>query len=212
MFDMEQKNRSSDILCKEIREQSDEEVQVLMDQAEKEVQRILDEARQDAQKRCDELNREARIQAEHIRKKILSGVHLEIKKENLSSREEMFVKIFKMVRDRFDQFRKTPEYRSFLKRLIQEGAMALDQETLQIQSGDAERKILHQEMLREIEKSIQKQSGKNIHLMLSDTMISDGGVVLVSSNGRTRFDNTLSARMKRMQDEMRLMAIKRIFG
>jgi vacuolar-type H+-ATPase subunit E/Vma4 len=47
-----------------------------------------------------------------------------------------------------------------------------------------------------------------VQFSLSGEALRDGGVVLVSEDGRTRFDNSFSARLRRAQDAMRFAAAK----
>ena len=203
---MKEESKPSKILREEIRGQSETEAAVILEQAEKEAERIIGEAESEAQKIRSGLIKKAEIQAEGVRKRILSSVHLEIKKQNLQAREEMLLKLFELVQEKLEQFRKSPEYGSFLEAMIIEGALALGFENLHI-----ERKLLSRPFLDKIEKNIDKEDRK-VNLSLSDEKIDEGGVIVTTEDGRARFDNCFSARIHRNQDEMRLLAIKKITG
>ena len=208
---MKEESKPSKILREEIRGQSETEAAVILEQAEKEAERIIGEAESEAQKIRSGLIKKAEIQAEGVRKRILSSVHLEIKKQNLQAREEMLLKVFELVQEKLEQFRKSPEYCSFLEAMIIEGALALGFENLQILAGEIERKVLSKPFLDKIEKNIDKEDRK-VNLSLSDEKIDEGGVIVTTEDGRARFDNCFSARIHRNQDEMRLLAIKKITG
>jgi V/A-type H+-transporting ATPase subunit E len=206
---MKEESAPSKILQKEIREQSETEAAVIMEQAEKEAGRIIGEAESEARKIRSSLIKKAEIQAKGIRKRILSSVHLEIKKQDLQAREEMLLKLFQIVQEKLEQFRKSPDYGSFLEAMIIEGALALGFENLNILAGEIERKLLSRQSLDRIEKQLEND-GRKVNLSLSDEKIDEGGIIVTSADGRARFDNRFSARIRRNQDEMRLLAIKKI--
>ena len=206
---MKEENAPSKILQEEIREQSEAEAAVILEQAEKEAGRIIGDAESEARKIRSDLIKKAETKAVGIRKRILSSVHLETKKQNLNAREEMLSKLFRLVQEKLEQFRKAPEYGSFLETAVIEGALALGFEKLHILAGEIERKLLSRQSLDRIEKQLDKEDRK-VNLLLSDEKIDEGGVIVTSEDGRARFDNRFSARIRRNQDEMRLLAIKKI--
>jgi V/A-type H+-transporting ATPase subunit E len=206
---MKEENTPSKILQDEIREQSEAEASVILEQAEKEAGRIIGDAESEARKIRSDLIKKAETKAEGIRRRILSSVHLEIKKQNLMAREEMLSKLFQLVQEKLEQFRKSSEYGSFLETAVIEGALALGFENLRILAGEIEQKLLSKSFLDRIVKQLD-QEGRKVILSLSDEKIDEGGVIVTSEDGRARFDNRFSARIRRNQDEMRLLAIKKI--
>ena len=115
---MEEPKSSRQNLLKEIQEQSQTEIAAVMEQAEKEAGKILEEARNQAEKIRSEQIKKAENMAEGIKKKILSGVHLETKKQTLHIREEIITKIFNHVREKLDKFRETDAYVPFLEKMV----------------------------------------------------------------------------------------------
>jgi len=211
MCSTENENTSSDVLQKEIQNQSQREAEMILSQADKEAKQILDAARSEAERIRGDIIGKAENQAATIRKKILSGVHLEVKRQTLRVREELLAKIFNGVEERLHAFRKTEGYTDYLQKLVIEGILALDTDTIQILSGDVEKKLLsHEGVITKIENNVRERIGRKIKLNLSKRVLPEGGVVLVSSDERMLFDNRFPARMKRMKNEMRLEAVKRV--
>jgi vacuolar-type H+-ATPase subunit E/Vma4 len=204
---MAQENTSADALRKEILERSGADAKAVIDRAESDAARVKAEAKSEAGKFQAELLKKAAVQAEAVRKRILSGVHLEVKKQHLQVMEETLSRIFQQVRDRLEAFRKDKSYGAFLEKLAVEGIEALDSAEIQILPGAAERPLLTRDRLTAIEKEAEKRQRK-VRLVLSDQTLADGGLVLVSGDGRTRFDNTFSARIRRYQGELRMTAMK----
>lgn len=205
---MEGQKQSSDLLRQEIVNQSKTEADAILDQAEKDAKVILDQAGKSADQIHDDLMKQARARSEAIERKILSGVHLEVKREQLRARETMLNTLFDTVRKKFIQFRKSTDYKSWIHSMVVEGVRALGSDQAAIVVHPEDRNLFGAAVLKSLETEIQKQYGISCKLVLSEKGHEDGGVILESPDGRTRFDNTFSARMKRLQDELRLLAIR----
>jgi V/A-type H+-transporting ATPase subunit E len=204
---METGNASADALRKEISERSKADVKAILDEAERDAGRIRVEAKTEAEKFQAETLKKAAVQAEAMRKRILSGVHLEVKKRHLQVMEETLFKIFLQVGEKLDAFRKDKGYGAFLDVLLLEGIEALDSAEILIIPGAAERPLLTKEKLSSMEKEAERRK-RTVRLALSDQTLAEGGVMLISADGRTRFDNSFSARIRRFQNEMRMTAMK----
>jgi len=204
---MEEQKTSSDVLRKEILEQSKAEAKSILDQAEQEKAKALSEAKASAEQVKTETLRKVQLQADAARKRVLSGVHLEVKKQTLQVREDAVRKISGMVREKLDAFRKAKEYGPFLRKLVMEGVLALDSGNLTVVPGDVERPLLTGNFLNGIADEA-KKLGKTVQLTLSKNTLPEGGVILESADGRTRFDNSFSARSQRYDDAMRMVAAK----
>lgn len=210
MLESEEQNSTSDVIREEIRNQSQNEAEAILAQGEKEALQILDSARAEAEKIHADLIQKAEIQAEGIRKKILSGVHLEVKRQTLRARESLLSTIFDKIKEKLFAFRQTEAYANYLKRLVAEGMTALDAEIIQVLGGDVERALLQRDFIKEIEKDVLTRTGREIKLKVSERILPEGGVVLVSSDEKMLFDNRLTTRMQRMRNQMRLKAVKRV--
>lgn len=209
---MEDQKVSSEILRQEIKSQSEKEAAKILEQAEQEAQVIIERARSEAETIKAERMKKAETQAEAVRKRILSGVRLELKRQALEGREEVMVKIFKAVEEKFRAFMKKPEYLDFIKMEVMEGVAALDGEKFQVISGELERNLLNRSVLKQLEEAAHKQHGRGISLTLSERIPSDGGVVIATHDGKTQFNNRISARIDRLKNELRLLIIKQVFN
>jgi len=198
----------SDILCREISNESRTEAREILEQAERDAAQREKEAQAVAGRIEAEIISRASAQADALKKRILSGLHLEIKNQKIRAREAFLLKLFDLVRQRLEVFRSSGEYPEFIRQSVLEGTLALGMDAVEIVSGDKEKALLGPEMLRTIEAEIRKVSDRPVSLSLSRETLNEGGVVLMSPDGRVRFDNSLSARMKRVQDPMRLLAVK----
>jgi len=207
---MESSQSSSEVLRKEILEQSQNEVAAILNQAEKEKTRILQEAREEAEKIHSQAMRKAQKEADVVQRRILSGVHLEIKQESLRQREKLIGQLLSAVEEKFEEFRASENYIQFLEKIILEGLIALDVRQVVIQAGDVEKRLLQKQALDSIQTRFKKRYSKDVHLTVGDEILSEAGVILEDDQKRLKFDNRFSARIHRMQNELRLTILKEL--
>lgn len=202
---------SSELLIKEILEQSASEAKTILEQAQIEVDRQINKTKKEAEAEQEQIIKNAQLQAEAIRKKILSHVKLEVKKQQLENREKTIKRIFQDLTDRLNNYRQHPDYRSFLNDSIVEAVAALQGNHIHLQVGKGEKKLLDPKGLKTIEKQALERAKRKVTLKVVDDLIHEGGVLAVSSDGRMRFDNRFSAQLRRIEDKLRLMIVKEIF-
>lgn len=202
---------SSEILRREIVTQSEAEAADILKQAQVEVSRILNDAEKEAEKYTADVIRKADSAAEGIQRRILSGVHLEVKKRKLRSRETIIRQLFQQLNQRLETFRHDSAYLNVLEQLVIEGVLAVNDDSLHLECGDVEAKLLSPQMLQSITEKVQKETGRTIAITVSPQTGRDGGVVVAAKNGRTRFDNRFSARIKRNLDVLRLKVVQAVF-
>lgn len=202
---------SSEILRREIQEQSEKEVEGILEQAGREVGRVLSEARAEAEKSGKAVRKAAESRAEAVRKRILSGVHLEVKRQELRAREDVVARILSSIGERWEDMRGTKEYVHVLEQFVAEGVSALDGDAFRIEAGEREGRLLTKAVMAGIVRRIEESARRTVSLSLGEKTLTEGGVVIVAADGRTHFDNRFSARMARQRDRMRLEIAKRLF-
>lgn len=204
---METNQATADALCREILDRSGADSRAALEAARTEAGRIVEAARAEADQFRTETLKKSQAQAETLKKRILSGVHLEVQKRRLQVTEETLTRIFGMVKERMEAFRRDKAYGAFLDRMVLEGVQALESDEVKAVAGDVERGLLTKERLSALEKEAAK-AGRTVRITLAPEPLAEGGVVLLSSDGRTRFDNGLSARVRRYENAMRMKAMK----
>ena len=205
-------DRQPNVLKQEIMNQSVQEAAAILKQARTDAERTLESAEKEAGRIREEYLRKAEMQAEAVKRKILSGLHLEIQQEELKSREALLNEVFDRVKARLERFRGKKDYRAVLERFIVEGAQALGGKTVRIVAGSEEKKRLTQAVISAIEKAAAVEGEGKITLKLEKQTADEGGVLLESEDGRIRYDNRFSSRLERFKRRMRLEATKRILG
>ncbi len=206
---MEQTTQTVESIRREIIETAQAEIQQILQSAEQEAKRILEEAKAEAEKIQAEAQKKSMAQAETLRKRILSGLHLEVQRIHLQMIEETVSKIFEKILERLEAFRKTPAYEAFLDRMILEGVMALDASEIHLIPGKIEKTLLTSDRLRILEKKAESL-GKKVRLQLLPDTLSEGGIILRSSDERQLFDNRFTSRMRRFRDRLYQEIMKKL--
>lgn len=206
---MEETTYIAENIRREITETAQAEIRQILESAEQDAKRILEEAQREVEKIQAEAKKKSLSQAEILRKRILSGLRLEVQRIHLQTIEETVSKIFEKVLERLETFRKTPAYEAFLDRMVIEGIMALDATEIHIIAGEIEKKLLSSNRLRTLEKKAESL-GKKVQLKLLPETLSEGGIMLRSSDQRQLFDNRFSNRMRRFRDRLYQEAMKKL--
>lgn len=209
---MSSQGKNYELLISEIKKQSRKEIEEINKQAEKERDDIIRKARKEAEKIKSELMGQAEQKCEDIKKKILSGVHLEIKKKNLENQDKLIYWFNTEIRKKLDEFRNTDQYKEILKEWIIEGVTVINYENFIITVGEVEKKFINKKYLQRVVDDIKDQQSKDLNCRISDEVLDEGGVIISDLEEKIRFDNSFSARMQRKQDEIHLAIVEKFMG
>lgn len=204
---MSNQEKNYDLLLSEINKQSQKEIKEIKAQAEKARQETISKARREAEKLTSEMMERAEQKCDELKKKILSGVHLEIKKKNLENQELLISWFHDELRKKLNDFRNTDQYKQVLQDWVREGALVIDSEDLLIKAGEVEKNFIDKNFIQQVVDYLKKQSGETHHCKLSDEVLEEGGVIVSDAEGKIRFNNSFSARIQRKQDEIRLLIV-----
>ncbi len=170
--------------------------------SEKKVESLLNEARKKAEE-----------QAETAKKKIISAAEREVKRRSMRVRDAVMQKIMDRAEQKLSSMTGDEKYRSVLVNWITEAAVGLGAESARINASEKERALINDRMLSEIARRIQKQTGRQTSLTLSDEKpLQSQGVVLTAADGRTAFNNQVRTRMLRKQREIRTLIYNTLFN
>jgi vacuolar-type H+-ATPase subunit E/Vma4 len=189
---------SLDTIIDKIRQQSETEVEAVRKAAARERELIMRRANKEAEQIRAELVGRAQTQAEFIRRQVAAVAALEVKRLALQARITIIDEIVKQVKERLLKLRQTPDYMSLLQQLILEGVRGLNVEKALISGGDREQVLLAPDTLKSLVTEINRESGYNVQLTLTQDNLSEPGVILLAADKRLRFDNHLALRVERM--------------
>ncbi len=176
------------------------------------VQRVK-QAETRAQSILTDAGEKARDRAESERKRILSGLNVEINRYHLQCREHLL----REIRDRsvglLSKMVHDSGYRDILLGWIVEAAVGLGADSAFVNTSASELPLIDPRLLREAEGEIKRITGKSVGLSLSqDRPLTDQGVELISADGRTAFNNQVSKRIARNESRIREMIYSAVEG
>ena len=182
----------------------------------KEAEKRAAEKRKYSEKKIEALlndtHSEAQRQAEAVKKKILSAVDLELKRQSMSVRSALVQDVMSRVEDKLASMAGDENYRSVLINWIAEAFIGLGAEAAQINASQKERAFIDDKLLSEVKEKIHMQTDKQAQLKLSDIEPSKyQGVVLTAADGRTAFNNQVKTRMLRKQREIQMLIYNAVF-
>jgi vacuolar-type H+-ATPase subunit E/Vma4 len=170
--------------------------------SEKRIESLLNDARQKAEE-----------QAETVKRKIISGAELEVKRCSMRARDAVMQDIMGRVEKKLSSMTGDADYRSVLINWITEAAIGLDAETAQVNASEKERTLINDQLLSEAKAKIHTQTGRQVALTLSDVQpLKSQGVVLTAADGRTAFNNQIKTQMLRNQREIRMLIHNTLFA
>ena len=163
--------------------------------AEKKIESLLNDAREKAQE-----------QATIVKKKIISGVELEMKRLSMRAQDSIIQDIMDRVEKKLGSMIGNADYRSVLIDWITEAVIGLGAETAEVNASEGERRLINDELLSDVGRKVHELTGKQVALTLSDASpLKAQGVVLTAADGRTAFNNQVKTRMLRRQRDIRMM-------
>jgi vacuolar-type H+-ATPase subunit E/Vma4 len=157
-------------------------------------------------------NEESRKQAEAVKKKMISSVHLELKRRSLRVRDDVKKEIIDRVEKKLYSMIGGADYRTILINWITEAAIGLDAESARIDTSEKERVFIDEPLISEVTEKIRTKTGRQITLQLSEGLaLKSQGVVLTAADGRTAYNNQVKTRMLRKEREIRMAVYNTLF-
>ncbi len=146
------------------------------------------------------------------RLRILASQRVLARRAVMEQKEVLIEKVFDEAQNALIGLADRPEYTDILVRLVVEGAAALGGGSLVALVRQEDLGILRPR-LPNIQTAVSKATGHDTSITVqeADRAIT-GGVVVASEDGTRRVDNTLQARMDAMDEELRTVAARELFG
>jgi len=213
-------------ICRRIIEDATSQADSMLTRSEKEKSEILKEANQEAENKKKEILRKNEIEIEKMKQKIFSTLNLEKKKLYLEEKGRFIEAIIEKVREMAAEFRKDPAYKKFLERAISEGVEIVGEGDAEVLYSGMDEKIIKDDFIhspaeetnsglsippKELRVSAQMGSIKNINgaaLEFKKSDFKDIGVIVQSKDSRLIYDNTFSARFKRLYDDIYMSLLR----
>jgi Archaeal/vacuolar-type H+-ATPase subunit E len=189
-------------ICRRIIEDATFQADFMLTRSAKEKSEILKEANREAENKKKEILRKNEIEIEKMKQRIFSTLNLEKKKLFLEEKGRFIEAIIEKVRETAMEFRKDPGYKKFLEKAISEGVEVVGEREAEVLYSGLDEKIIKDDFIKNI-------NGVALEFKKSD--FKDIGVIMQSKDSRLIYDNTFSARFKRLYDGIYMELLKGVF-
>jgi vacuolar-type H+-ATPase subunit E/Vma4 len=178
----------------------------IIEQAEDKSKQVLEEAQAQAKRDADDILSRASLEAESIRRSILSSRIRANRLRLLDEKNKIVQSVLKSVEQSLLGIASSDQFESTLKRFVVEAveAVGTDDVVVKISFRNAEKKSLH---------SLGQSLPKGTKLVTDETATDDlGGVVASDPDGKTTFNNSFRARLERLDNQLLTIISSTIFG
>jgi vacuolar-type H+-ATPase subunit E/Vma4 len=195
---------------------------------EKDAQAEADTILADAQKLADEqkaygekqagmilkkAQKQAAQQSEAVKKKILAGIDIEVKRKVMRAQDSLLNMVLDRVEEQLHALVRDKHYRDILLNWVVEAAIGLNTDAAVISASGDELAFINKTFLAEAEKKVKSYTGRRVALSLSTTPQNRlQGINLTAKDGRTAFNNQVRTRIARRQREIRKRIYDMLFG
>jgi len=203
-------NESVKEICNRIKEDGEKEIGSILDKAEKTALEIIKKAEDEKDRVVKEILAKAEEKGLVERKRQLSGVQIEIKREKLKIREEVITNVMKKVRVSLENARTQSGYSGILRELIIEGIGALDGKSFFVFVDRRDFNLTEKEVIPAVRAEFNGRI-ENIEIKELEKE-SIGGVKIGVPGGNVVYDNRFEARLYRLRDDIRNLIFEEIFS
>jgi len=178
----------------------------IVEQAEEKSKQILDESRAQAQRDAIDILSRAGLEAESIRRSILSSRIRANRLRILEEKNKIVQSVLKSVEQRLSDIASTDQFDSTLKRLVLEAVEAVGTDNAVVKVGfrNAEKKGLQ---------SLGQSLPKGTKFLADETVIDElGGVIVSDPEGKMSFNNSFKARIERLDNQLLTTISSTVFG
>jgi len=189
---------------------ANEKARTIIKESESEAQQALDQAKTRSAREAEEILNNARAEAEAEKRRQISEIRQRLKLQEQLEKSKIVTEVLDQSKKRVmdlvkDEKRYLPYLTSLIANSIRE--IGLDAVTVHLNNHD-----LNMVKVAELEREIKKLVGKSVKIELSGEPIPAlGGIIVSSTDGKTRIINTLDQRFEALEPRLLIEAGKILF-
>jgi vacuolar-type H+-ATPase subunit E/Vma4 len=183
-----------------IRSNTETQVSKIISDAKTESEKIIAEARQRADNATSRGAQQSAREVEEERNRVLASARLGASRRLLEARDEVLRGYEEQASSYLADFANSPDYKDFFVRMANDGVSKIGDSAV-VQINPRDKPLLKDPRLKQL----------NIQVS-PDPLNGAGGVVVLSSDGKRRVDNSLESIFNERKDELRLKLTQQIFA
>ena len=199
-------------IINEIEKSTEQKVSVILSEAEKKADAILNDAKKKAEEQERSILDRGEQEAQRESQRILAEARIRARREKVMAQEKVVQRSFEKASDILSTTAES-QNAEVLKSLIKESVDASGALSFEVLLTSRDRGLVTKDSLLEIVRQTDAGRGSDIESRISEEVLSCmGGVVVRSTDGKVRVDNTFEARLERFRDGIRMRVAKELFG
>lgn len=208
----EESSRVEEVLGSEVIADAERRAQRIRQRGEREAQRIRQRGEKDAQQGAEEILQAARQRAERESNMVLATVEVDAHKVELTAKEEVIEACLQTARRQLLE-KDAYDYRAALAELAADAIVQMPGESFMVALGEADAQNRADKLARRIEEVVAARSGRTVHVEIGrEHARISGGCVVLSADGRLRYDNSFDARLRRHREHLRRLTARELFS
>ncbi|AHL23008.1 V-type ATP synthase subunit E [Thermococcus nautili] len=200
----------AELIIQEINREAEQKIQYILSEAKEEAEKLKEEARKRAEAKAEWILRKAKTQAEIEKQRIIANAKLEVRKKKLAVQEELIRSVIESLKERLSNLPED-EYFPMLVELTVKAVEELGTDKVVVRSNERTLKLIV-ERLSEFREKLREALGKDVEVTVGEPIQTIGGILVESSDGTVRVDNTFESRIERFESDLRATIAKALFG
>jgi vacuolar-type H+-ATPase subunit E/Vma4 len=182
------------------------EAEQILAEAQANAQAVRERAQAQASAERAELLAHATQEAERLRGQATASAQLQARTAELERREKLLNSVFDAARQRIPDVQQRADYDQIARDLLRQALINLGGDTVMIRADERTRTALTDHVLAEIsaELGVQVTHGAPLEHGV--------GLIVQTADGHRQYDNTLEARLRRLQNTLRAPVLRLLRG
>ncbi len=182
------------------------EAEQILAEAQAKAQAAQERAQEQASAERTEILARASQEAERLRTQAVASAQLQVHTAELERREKLLNSVFDAARQQLSDVPQRADYDQVARELLREALTSLGADTARIRADEQTRAILTDQVLAEIseETGVQVTHGAPLEHGV--------GLIVQTVDGHREYDNTLEARLRRLQNTLRVPVLRLLKG
>lgn len=197
---MKEDENTSLRLISEIEKETRIRIEQINQQANIQAQQIVLDAKKQAERIIKEEKEKTLQMISVMRQRAEATLKMEIRKMQFELKKRFADSVIEKVKELAWSLRQDSEYKRFLKKAIIEGIMVIDSPQMVVRFSPEDREIFNPDLENKIREECKKNLKRNVSLSFVEDDFQDVGVIVCSADGFVMYENTFSARLKRMYE------------
>lgn len=197
---MKENENTSVRMISEIEKETRIRIEQINQQANTQAQQIILDAKKQAERIIKEEKEKTLEKISVMKQRAEATLKMEIRKMQFELKKRFADSVIEKVKEFAWSLRQDSEYKKFLKKAIVEGIMVIDSPQMVIKFSPPDREIFTPDLEKEIKEVCKKELKRNVSLSFVEGDFQDIGVIVCSADGFVMYENTFSARLKRIHE------------